>query len=196
MRRDELRELHCIMPIENMASVMELGILSHVRAKAVPHVAVAKTEIQERRARVRVPGGRPLHEYANLYFTARNPMMYLRQEMHEDLCVISVATDVLDIPGTVVTDRNAATDFVRFEPAPDGIAIVDRALTFATYWTDPNPIAGLRKKQAKQAEVLVPDRVAPGYVKGVYASCGAAGERLAAVAPSCECRLRPSLFFR
>lgn len=75
MDRAKLRELHCITPIANIPSVLTAGILSHRRAAAVSHESVADPEIQARRARVRVPGGRPLHEYANLYITARNPMM-------------------------------------------------------------------------------------------------------------------------
>lgn len=58
-------------------------------------------EIQDRRAVVRVPGGRPLHEYVNLYFHARNPMLYKRLPMHDSLCVLRVSTDVFDLPGAV-----------------------------------------------------------------------------------------------
>src|SRR4051812_36664288 len=112
MRREDVNELHCIMPIANVRSAMTSGILSHRGAANVPHESTAMAEIQDRRARVVVPGGRPLHEYANLYFTARNPMMYLRKDEHADLCVLGVSPRVLDIAGTVVTDKNAAADFV------------------------------------------------------------------------------------
>ena len=42
-------------------------------------------EIQGRRDLVMVPNGRSLHEYANLYFDQRNPMMFKRR--NEDICV-------------------------------------------------------------------------------------------------------------
>jgi hypothetical protein len=196
MERDRLKELHCIMPIANVPSVMKLGILSHRRANEIEHGSVAAAEIQERRAAVRVHGGRPLHEYANLYFTARNAMMYVRKEEHASLCVLSIDTAVLDLPGTVVTDRNASADFVRFEPAPGGLAIVDEALTFAESWNHPDYFEKIRRKQAKQAEVLVPDRVEPKFVRGAYVSCKAAEDALLMLAPDCEVRRRRSLFFR
>ncbi len=196
MDRDKLRELHCIMPIENLPSVMTNGILSHRRAQAVAHESVADPEVQERRARVRVPGGRPLHEYANLYFHARNPMMYRRQERHADLTVLSVDTDVLDLPGVVVTDRNAAADFVRFEPSPHGLAIVDEALTFAESWNHSEYFEKVRRRQAKQAEVLVPDRVLPMYIKGAYVSCPAGENALVALGTGCPVRQHRHLFFR
>ena len=58
MERHELTELHYITPIANVPSILELGILSHNRAKRVRHESVAMNEIQDRRARVTVPGGK------------------------------------------------------------------------------------------------------------------------------------------
>lgn len=179
-----------------MRSIMEHGILSHNRAEALPHDSTAMTEIQERRAQVTVPGGRPLHDYANLYFHARNPMMYLRQAEHASLCVLSVKTEVLDIPGTAITDRNASTDYVRFAPSPEGLTIVDKDLTFAVNWTHNDYYEQLRRKQAKQAEVLVLGVVPPEFIKGAYVS-GPVGEAdLTALESGCKMRQRPSLFFR
>lgn len=44
-------------------------------------------EAQERRDRKQVPGGLRLHQYANLYFHARNPMLYARLTQASTLCV-------------------------------------------------------------------------------------------------------------
>ena len=75
----KIREFHNIMPISNMSSVLEHGILSHERAKKVSHQDVSLSVIQARRQRVTLPDGLPLHQYANLYFHARNPMLYRLQ---------------------------------------------------------------------------------------------------------------------
>jgi hypothetical protein len=122
-------------------------------------------------------------------------MMYKRHEQHASLCVLSVNSAVLDLPGTVVSDRNASADFVRFAPAPGGLAIVDEALTFAAYWTHDDFYEQTRRKQAKQAEILVPDRVAPTFIRCAYVSCDAARDKLAALGVDYEIRRRPSLFF-
>lgn len=63
MTYDDLPELHYITPIENLLSIFEHGILSHSRAEDLDHQSVAMNEVQERRAKVKVPGGRRLHEY-------------------------------------------------------------------------------------------------------------------------------------
>ena len=79
MERAAVLELHYMTPIENLASVAMHGILSHARAVAVQHASVALQAVQDQRAGKRVPGGRPLHEYVNLYFDARNAMMWMRR---------------------------------------------------------------------------------------------------------------------
>lgn len=168
MDRSELEELHYIAPINNLESIASEGILSHDLASGVEHCSVAMQEIQSRRARKVVPCGRRLHEYANLYLCARNPMMFMKRTDYEQLCVLRVNCEVLDIEGAVISDSNAASDYVRFAPAPRGLDIVSFERTFAEYWLDDNPMEQFRKKAAKCAEVLVPDRVMPDSIFGVY----------------------------
>lgn len=96
--RNQVSELHCIMPIANMCSIMEHGILSHHRARAHQHESCASEEVQARRADKDV-GGRPLHDYVNLYFNARNAMMYALQHRHDELCVVRVDHTVIDLEG-------------------------------------------------------------------------------------------------
>ena len=168
MDRSDLKELHYIAPIDNAPSIVEHGIFSNRRATSLAHTSVAMPEIQDRRAAVVVPRGKRLHEYVNLYFCARNPMLFKRKDMCNQLCVLAVSLEVLDLPGVVITDGNAAGDYVRFAPSPEGLAIVNREWTFAEYWTDEDKIAYFRKKAAKCAEVLVPDRIDPRFLRGAY----------------------------
>lgn len=202
MKREELSELHYITPISNLPSIYVRGLLSHNKVKRVEHESVAMPEIQERRAKVAVAGGRPLHDYVNLYFHARNPMMYVRRLNHMNLCVLRVGTGVLDLPGVVVTDCNASSDYVRFAPAPKGLSIVDPELVFAEYWTHPDLdlIEAYRRKSARCAEVLVPDRVDQRYILGVYVSRpesqNVVTRSLAGVVPQVQVVVDGHLFFQ
>ena len=171
MKLEELIELHYITPLANIPSIYTHGILSHKMTQKLEHKSISMQEIQERRAQVIVPGGRPLHEYVNLYFDARNPMMFLRKAAHLDLCVLRIAPSVLNIPGVVITDRNASSGYALFKPAPQGLAIVDKELVFAKDWTHADLIEYWNRKSAKNAEVLVPDRVDPRFILGAYVSC-------------------------
>ena len=107
-------EFHCIMPMVNIPSVLKHGILSYERTAKVAHASVAMQPVQDRRDVKRVPGGLMLHRYANLYFHARNPMMFKRQAEAPNLCVLRVSTAVAKLSGVVFADRNASSDWVRF----------------------------------------------------------------------------------
>jgi hypothetical protein len=196
MQREELVELHYITPIANVSSIMRLGILSHNRAMHVDHQSVAMNEIQDRRAKVTVPGGRKLHEYVNLYICARNPMMYKRRDRYKELAILRISPDVIDLPGVIVCDRNASSGYARFKAAPDGLRTVNKDWTFADYWTDPHQIIGWQKKAAKCAEVLVPDRVKPDYITGAYVACHEAGTALERLGTGLAVEINGNLFFR
>lgn len=154
--RSQLTELHYIAPLSNLGSICTMGLLSHNRASKLkpPPVSIANAQVQERRDK-RVPLDRPLHDYVNLYFCARNPMIYVRKDQHEQICVLRVSLAVIDLPGVIITDRNAATDFCLFSPATDGLARVDYERVFAKYWTHPgDPVTEKDHRAVKCAEVL------------------------------------------
>jgi len=143
-----------------------------------------------------VPGGRPLHDYANLYIHARNPMLFVRKDRHADICVFRIRTNVLYLPGVVIADGNAASDYTAFWPAPDGLAKLDGALVLAEYWTDPDTFAYWHKKRVRCAEVLVPQRVPSEHILGAYVSCDESLMRLAAAVPQLVATVNAHLFFR
>lgn len=193
MKRQDLSELHYIVAIENVLSIVENGILSHKRAARLPHRSVAMRKMQDRRAEKIVPGGRPLHEYANLYFHARNPMLSKRR--HEEVAVLAVQVDVLDLPRVVISDSNAASKYVRFAPAPDGLRIVIRSMTYAEDWRDSDQIQEWRNKAAKCAEVLVPDRVDPRYLLHAYVRNDEMKAKLEGLGVDLPIRIDRHLFF-
>lgn len=156
------------MPLANVPSVMGRGILCHERASKIPHVSAAMYEIQERRDKKRVPRGLKLHQYANLYFHARNPMLYRRKEDAANLCVMRVSTEILELPGVVITDQNAASDLARFLD-PSQYRLLDFESIFAMNWTHPaDPFAFRLHRAKKCAEVLVPHVVEPRFLVGAY----------------------------
>jgi hypothetical protein len=95
--------------------------------------------VQEKRHQKQVPGGLRLHQYANLYFHARNPMMYSRKNQADILCVLRVGLDILSVSGVVLADCNAGSDYVRFlSPAQWSLLAFDDI--YARVWTHPgNP---------------------------------------------------------
>lgn len=189
-------ELYSIMPIGNLSSVMRHGILCHEQAAALAHGDISMVAVQERRDKVRVPGGLMLHQYANLYFDARNPMMYKRLDWVDQLCVLSIATTILQVDDVVIADQNASSDYVRFYSAA-GIDHLDLDLVYADDWRHPdNQIAYWRHKSAKCAEVLVPGVVPAGYVQKVYVASDVARSAVLQSGFTRPVEFMPRLFFR
>lgn len=202
MRREELTELHFITPYANLPTLIQYGIQSHHRAEVgrrrgiLQATSIAMQEVQDIRQNVRVPGGRELHEYANLYFCARNPMMFKRKELHRELCVLRVDTAVLHIEGAIVTDMNASKRICRFAPAPDGLVHVNREMVFAEDWRHPgDPIAYERHKAIKCAEVLIPNEVRSVYIIGAYVSCSEVAVIVNELVPKLPVTIDGHLFF-
>jgi ssDNA thymidine ADP-ribosyltransferase, DarT len=124
-------------------------------------------------------------------------MLLVRSSQHGVLTVLRVDSAVLDLPGVVVSDQNAASKYVRFAPAPQGLAIVDADYTFAEYWTHQDDyIEYLRHKSRMMAEVLVPNSVHPEYLIGGYVVSADARDKALAAAPGLQFEINKHLFFQ
>lgn len=196
MRRDQLSELQNIAHVKNIRSILDRGILSNARAAEVPHESVAMSVIQDRREAKRVPQGRPLHEYVNLYFNCRNKMMSKVRDRRQELCVLRVDPAVLDLPKVVITDQNAASGYAIFKASPEGLAVVQRDLVFAESWKHPqDQIQEWRHGSIVCAEVLVPDVVPARYIRGAYVSSAEGANLLKRLAPDLDVTINSHLFF-
>lgn len=188
-------ELHCIMPIANIGSVMTHGILSYERTAKLPHRSVALQPVQEKRDQISVPRGLKLHQYANLYFHARNPMMYKRKGEATQLCVLRVSTAVLREPGAVITDCNAASGYVRFL-APSQWASLNFDDIFAMDWTHPNDRTRYYQHRSRKcAEILLPHCVKVGFLTGAYVVNANGEARLRQANFGFPIAIQPVLFF-
>ena len=200
MTFNELDELHYITLIVNISSIYKSGIFSHKKAEKISHQSVAMDEIQDRRKKVVVPGGRPLHQYVNLYFHARNPMMFKRKDLHKELCVLQIDKKVLNLSQVVITDGNASSSYVRFYSMAEGLRALDKELVFAKYWNQEDPIEKFRHASIKCAEVLVLDKLPKDFIIGAYVSCEESKSKLydimEEIEPDFSITVNPDLFFQ
>ena len=191
-----ISEFQCIMPIVNIPSVRAHGILSYEGTAKLPHLSVAMPEVQERRDQKHVPGGLKLHQYANLYFHARNPMLFKRRGQAEELCVLRIAIGIAQEPGVVFADCNASSDYVRFLH-PKQWSLLDLDSIYAMDWRHPDDqVAYYRHRSRKCAEVLVPKCVPPSFVSGAYVVNERARTNLLAQQFKLPITIDPHLFFR
>jgi hypothetical protein len=204
VNREELAELHCIQPIDNLPSIAQLGILSHRAAQAVDHVDVSSGVIQDRRAGKVVPDARyreqlELHEYANAYICGRNPMLYvlsISRGLHAELAVLRLSCDLLDLEEAVIADGNASSDYTSFHPSPTGLVEIDPQITFLGDPRHPNRYQFYDRKRRMCAEVLVPHVIEARYIEGVLVSCEHAYDRLDELGVPWTVEVDPTFFFR
>ncbi len=190
-----LAEFQNITPLVNIPSILRYGILSHAQASKLSHHSVALQEVQDKRDRIRIPGGLALHEYANVYFHARNPMMSRRRDDARTLCVLRVSIDILKIPGAVITDQNSVSQYVKFSP-PNQLQLMDLDYVFAPNWKHPdNQIEEWRHSSAKCAEALIPRKIPPNYLLGAYVVNDSVRVELEAHGFVLPIEIHPDLFF-
>ncbi len=112
------------------------------------------------------------------------------------LRVLRVSTQVLALDGTVISDQNAASDYVRFLHSSQWSLLAFDDI-YAMDWRHPDdPIAYWRHKARKCAEVLVPHRVETRFLTGAYVIDAAAASRLAGLGFALPVTVNPVLFFR
>ena len=169
MNRCDVAELHFITYIENVPSILTGGIMSHNKSRNINFRDISESGVQERRSKKKIPGtNKSLHDYANLYFDAHNPMLSARRSENDKICVLRIKNIVLNIDSVIITDKNAARE-CWFKTVDEGLPLLNKEEIYATFWTDDNdPIKEYKQKGIKCAEVLVPDRVHSDYIIGAY----------------------------
>jgi hypothetical protein len=195
MERGDIVELYFMTLIETLPSIIENGILCFRDAEHKSHRSIANKSVQDQRAKKAVPQGGRIHDYANLYFWPRNAMLSAVREYYDEMCILGVNPDVLDLPGVVVTDGNAAKHFAGFYEVTEGIAVLDREVIFARSWIHAgDDVATVAHKVAMMAEVLVPGRVDPKFIHRIYVANKKAAAAFAELGLGLEVVIQPSLF--
>ena len=190
-------KLYYIAPIENIPSIMEDGILCHNLAERVQHHSIALTVVQERREGKRIPQGKFLHDYVNLYFNARNPMLYLRKARYAEICVLEIEATILSLTGVVVSDMNASRDLCKFMSPDEALKKLNFDMIYARYWTHPaDPLEEYQHKGLVCAEVLVPGVVHFDRVMKAYVAEDEGADRLLSSGFSKPVTIEPDMFFR
>ncbi len=178
MARQQLSQLYYITHIENLPSILKLGILSHeqVEAQAVDFTAIYDAQIVASRRGVSAPNGKSLWSFANLYFQPRNAMLYrvVCEKPTEDIAVVAVRADILNRADIFIATGNAASQQSEILPANEGRKTIPqiRREIDKEYWTEED---GSKRKM--MAESLVPDCVPPESIQSVYVASHGAAQR-------------------
>ena len=169
MRNLDIKNLYYITHIDNLPSILERGILSHERIEeeGLQPAHIYNTDIVNRRKEKNTPDQKSLWSYANLYFQARNPMMYrvVHEKGAKGLAVISVSKKILQAPGVFITDGNAANDPTQFYFPSDGLKMLGQQWKIIQneWW---NNLDGSKRKI--MTECLVPNSISSEFIHSIY----------------------------
>jgi len=198
IRRRPVRELYYITHVDNIQSILQNGILSHglIEKKNVEFTAIYDEEIVEWR-REREVQGKSLWSFANLYFNARNPMLYriMCEKDLDDIAVLGISPSVLTLPDIYITTGNAAcakTEFLRYSPTMASEILKE---TEKEYWTEPDG-----SKRKIMAECLIPEVIPPEHINSIYTAYHKTREKiqrsLGVYASKVTVIRQPGMFFR
>lgn len=147
--------LYHLTSVDNLASIIEHGLLSHNRAyrEGREPTDISLQSVNDRRGK--------WHDYAPLYFNPKNPMLYRRQYEY-NIAIIFFDRNLIFQNGVVFTDGNAAHGATKDFNDIREISKLDWQCIHADrYNTFPD---GRRKRCA---EVLIPDMIPPQHIEQI-----------------------------
>lgn len=125
-------------------------------------------------------------------------MMYRLIKNHnlDDLCIICVDKKVLDLEGTVVSDRNAAAWLAAFESPDKAKRYLDFDKIFLSSWNDDNYAQKITKGQIISAEVLVLNKVPKEYLVGILVCTDEAKKKVEELNLGIKVAINKKFFFQ
>jgi len=161
--------IYHITPIDNLESIIsEGGLLAYnvMLETGTNYTNIAYENIQDRRARIRVPcgAGGVLHDYVPFYFAPRSPMLYTINQgnvpnyTQGQAALIHLVSHVENIEARgdldfVFTDGHAIMEFTTFFDDLNYLDNIDWDVMRLRYWRDTNEDND--RKRRRQAEFLV-----------------------------------------
>ena len=129
---------------DNLESVLRNGLLSHNAAYAKGLIVhdISMPEVQEIRKKKSANAygsSYNLHDLVSFYFNSRNPMMYKRKNVQQELFVILIDIDIIKNKNTdpvfaIFSDGNAGSKETDFFTGENNLASVDFNMVFADSW--------------------------------------------------------------
>lgn len=202
MKYAPINELYYITHINNVPSILREGILSHdlIEARKISFTPIYNADIVAKRRDMKTPDGRSLWSFANLYFKARNPMLYKvvffgESTDADDIAVLGVQMSILNKPDIFVSTGNAASVLSNILPAREGKKAIPqiRKNIDKEYWTEESG-----SKRKIMAECLVPGIIPPELITGIYVASHKAADKVRPLAQQLGLSVvrEPNMFFQ
>lgn len=160
-----VRSFWHISHINNIKSILHNGILSNNTAKKsnLPYLDISDPSVQRWREFLDPHYHRKIHEYAPLYINPKNPMLYVRKDLQDNLCLLEVSLSVIVEHEYLISDGNASAKNTCFFNSLDNLHLLSWDVIHSKMWTEFED--GKRKKCA---EILVYPKIEPEYILNIH----------------------------
>ena len=160
-------------------ALLQHGLLSHNEAHRLGLVTdISDPTVQYLRSN-RIIDDIKLHDYVPFYFSPRNPMLYVRREIQNQIVFLGVDPCLLFESTTIFSDGNAAALDTKFYR---GVSLLDNLpwdIINAGYWSDiPDG------KRIKCAEILVYPKVYINKILKIFGCLPSQVEQVRAIIDS------------
>lgn len=198
MANSEISRLFYITHIDNVPSILEKGILSHdsVEKQQIQRTPIYNSEIVSNRKEKFTSDNRSLWEYANLYFQARNPMLYrvIHEKGKNNIAVIGVSGKAIHSKdGVFITTGNAASNDTEILPLKEGLKKLPWKSIDNQWWSSNDG-----SKRKIMAESLIPNSISNSYIDTIYVPLPSIAEKLKSSTSdfNVEISPEPNMFFQ
>lgn len=190
LRSHRIDSIWYISHVENLASILEHGILSNSKSREIitNSTDISDPGAQRWRDRKESVYSRSIHDYTPLYLNVRNPMLYVKRKINSSLCLIEVSVEIINTRKCVISDGNAASRETKFYAKDNQDLNIFWDVLSAEYWS--NFPDGKRKRCA---EVLVYPCVDKQFIRRIHFHSYDTLQRFRS--NDVECCLSPRIFF-
>lgn len=156
--------LYHITHKDNISNILKYGLLSHKNAhsKKLISIDISNQQVNSRRSKFENIYNREIHDYVPLYFNPKNPMLYVRQNMQNDLIILAIDRKIMFQPNVIFSDGNAASSNTRFYRDLKDLDKLGWFCINDEYWTRYQD-----GKRVKCSEVLVYSQLEIKFIKKI-----------------------------
>ena len=121
---------------DNLENILRYGLKSHNEAKKenLNKVDISDNQVNDRRSRKEPIFKRSIHDYVPLYFNPKNPMLYVRKQLQNDIVILAMNPMLLYNDDALFTDGNAASNPTKFYRNIDDLEKLDWSCINSSSW--------------------------------------------------------------
>ncbi|SBV95876.1 conserved hypothetical protein [uncultured Dysgonomonas sp.] len=123
---------------DNLQNILQNGLKSHnyARKNNLTRVDIADNQVNDRRSRFEPIYDRSIHDYVPLYFNPKNPMLFRRSNIQNDIIILAIDRNLLLQENVVFTNGNAASKATSFYKKIEDLDKLNWNCINAEYWND------------------------------------------------------------